>query len=101
MTSKHWREDRVGRNALIQMIGEGEKIDSFRVDRGHRNGAEIHTITANAIIIITNERTGKMITKLIARQGQVKRYYEREGKEIPKKVLEKAKENERKGYNEM
>lgn len=101
MTSKHWREDRVGRNALIQMIGEGEKIDSFRVDRGHRNGAEIHTITTNAIIIITNERTGKMITKLIARQGQVKRYYEREGKEIPKELLEKAKENERKGYNEM
>lgn len=101
MTSKHWREDRVGRNALIKMIGEGEKIDNFRVDRGHRNGAEIHTITTNAIIIITNEKTGKMITKLIARQGQVKRYYEREGKEIPKEILEKAKENERKGYNEM
>lgn len=101
MTSKHWNDERMGRNAIIQMIGEGEKVESFEVDRNHKNGLEIHTITTNAIIIITNKRTGKMITKLIAREGQIKRYYEREGREAPKEILEKAKEHKRKGYNEM
>ena len=99
MTSRHWREDRIGRNALIELIGEGEKVDSFRVERGHRNGAEIHTITTNAIIIITNERTGKMITKLIARPGQIRKYYE-DGN-APQEILRQARRNFEKGYNEM
>ena len=101
MTSKHWREERMGRNAVIKMIGEGNKVESFEIDRNHEKGLEIHTITTNAIIIITNKETGKMITKLIAREGQIKRYYEKEGRKAPQEIIEKARENTKKGYNLM
>ena len=91
MTSKHYREDRQRREEIIEKIGMGEVVDRFTVDRGHRNGAEIHEIRSTGIIVIYNERTGKMITKLIARVGQIKRYYEA-GK-APKKLIEKAVDN--------
>ena len=99
MTSKHWEEDRIGRNATIALIGEGKVIDRFEVDRGHRNGPEIHSITDKAVIIITNKASGKLITKLIARPGQIRRYYE-EGK-APQALIRQAKINLEKGYNEM
>lgn len=47
-------------------------MDSFVVDRGHPNGPEIHSVTDTGIIVVHNQRTGKMVTKLIARPGQVK-----------------------------
>ena len=74
MTSRHYNRDRVMRERLIKEIGIGKEIATFRVDRGHVNGAELHTITTNGIIVIRNERTNKMITKLIARPNQIKRY---------------------------
>lgn len=99
MTSKHYREDRQRREQIINIIGMGEVVDRFVVDRGHRNGAEIHEIRSTGIIVIYNERTGKMITKLIARVGQIKRYYEA-GK-APKNLIEKAIDNTVKNhYNE-
>lgn len=88
MTSKHYKEDRKQREEIINKIGQGNKVASFRVDRGHRNGAEIHEISDTAIITIYNERTHKLITKLIARPGQIKRYY-KQGK-APQALIEKA-----------
>ena len=49
MTSKHYTEDRQAREEIIKKIGTGEVVASFRVDRGHRNGAEIHKITNTGI----------------------------------------------------
>ena len=99
MDSKHYTNDRTKREEIIQKIGIGTVVDSFIVDRGHRNGAEIHQITSTGIIVIYNQRTGKMITKLIARVGQIKRYYP-EGK-APKNLIEKALDNTVKNhYNE-
>ena len=77
-----------------QQIGEGTPVKEVRVDRGHKDGAELHTITTNGIIIIRNERTNKMITKLIARPNQIKRY----GIE-DKKVIEIARKHQSLGYN--
>ena len=57
MTSRHYNRDRVAREKLIREIGIGKEIKTVRVDRGHKNGAEIHHITDNAIVIIENERT--------------------------------------------
>lgn len=91
MTSKHYREDRQRREQIINTIGMGKVVDRFVVDRGHKNGAEVHEIRSTGIIVIYNERTGKMITKLIARVGQIKRYYE-EGK-APKELIKKAVDN--------
>ena len=94
MYSKHYVSDRIEREKLIQKIGVGIALDTIRVDRNHKNGAELHTITSTGIIIIRNERTNKMITKLIARPNQIKRY----GIE-DKKVIEIARKHQSLGYN--
>ena len=79
MTSKHWEEERANRNRLInEVIGLGKPIKEV-------------------IIIVYNARTGKMITRLIARVGQVKRYYE-DGK-APKEIIRLARKHTDLGYN--
>ena len=98
MTSIHFTRDRQDRETLIKEIGSGKVVKRVVVDRGHRNGPEIHEVTDNAIVNIYNQRTGKLITKLIARPNQIKRYYE-EGK-APKEILDKAYDHMKKGYNE-
>ncbi len=98
MTSLHFTRDRQDRETLIKEIGSGKVVKRVVVDRGHRNGPEIHEITDNAIVNIYNQRTRKLITKLIARPNQIRRYYE-EGK-APKEILDKAYEHMKKGYNE-
>lgn len=97
MTSKHYTTDRQERENLIKQIGIGTIVKSVRVDRGHINGAEIHKITSTGIVIIYNERTGKMITKLIARPGQIRRYWEA-GK-APKNLVNLAYEHMTKNFN--
>ena len=96
--SRHYTEDRQTREALINMIGTGEAIATVRVDKGHRNGAELHTITTTGIIIIRNERTHKMITKLIARPGQIRRYFTEITEDI-QKVIDIAREHQLMKYN--
>ena len=59
---------------------------SFVVDTGHPNGDELHTIFDNGMIIVQNARTGRLVTELIARPGQIKRYWENQGKGIPIEV---------------
>ena len=94
MVSKHYIKDRVKREKLIKEIGIGKEVKTVRIDKGHPNGAELHTITSNGIIIIRNERTNKMVTKLIARPNQIKRY----GIE-DKRVIEIARKHQTLGYN--
>ena len=96
--TKHYTQDRRERENLIRQIGTGKAIANFTVDRGHRNGPEIHIITENAIIIVKNERTHKTVTKLIARPGQIRRYFTEITEEI-QRVIDKAREHELKGYN--
>lgn len=98
MTSKHWEEERANRNRLInEVIGLGKPIKEVIIDKGHKNGAERHVLTSTGIIIVYNARTGKMITRLIARVGQVKRYYE-DGK-APKEIIRLARKHTDLGYN--
>lgn len=97
-TTLHFSRDRQDRENLIKQIGEGRVIKIVEVDKGHPNGPEIHKITDNAIVVIYNKRTGRLITKLIARPNQIRRYFE-EGK-APKELIKKAKEHQSKGYNE-
>ncbi len=94
MTSKHYTDDRKIREELIQRIGLGKEIGTFRVDKGHPNGAELHTVTDTGIIIIRNERTHKMVTKLIARPNQIKRYGIKD-----KNLIEIARKHQILGYN--
>lgn len=80
--TNHWgeREERLKR----MTNSAGDPIYSFVVDTGHRNGDEIHTITEKGCILIINKHTGKLITVLLARPGQIVRYWKELGLELPK-----------------
>ena len=97
MTSRHYNEDRKNREDLIRTIGYGTSVKTVEVDKHHRNGPEIHEISSTGIITIYNKRTHKLITKLIARPGQIRRYY-KEGETIPSGLLEIAREHQRMNY---
>lgn len=98
MTSKHWTKDRKNRKKVIDEIGQGTVIKSVVVDRHHKNGPEIHEISDTGIITIFNQRTKKMITQLIARPGQIKRYYN-DNEIIPQELLAIAKAHQKMALN--
>ena len=106
MVSKHYNNQRYKREKFIDnnLNGEGYIIDGFTVDKGHVNGAEVHSITSNGIIIIHNRESGKLVTKLIARPQQIKRYYEKDGRKPPKEyenILYLARWRNSLGYNNI
>ena len=101
LTSDHYSIDRRQRDEFIHNnIGLGTIIDSFVVDRGHPGGAEVHSVTDTAIIIIHNLFTKKLITELIARPEQLRRLYHSAGKEPPKKIIKLAYKHNIGRYNE-
>jgi len=98
MTSYHYSTDRKAREELIKKIGNGNTIKTVEIDRGHKNGAELHTITSTGLIIIHNARTHKLITKLIARPQQIKRYFTENTVEL-ENLIQIARNHEKLGYN--
>lgn len=98
MTSKHYTQDRKRREEIIKMIGAGKEIKRTIVDKGHKNGAEIHVLSSTGIVTIYNQRSGKLITKLIARPGQIKRYYN-ENETVPTELIKLAREHQKMNYN--
>lgn len=98
MISNHYTNDREAREALIQSIGYGHIVKTVVVDRHHPNGPEIHKVSDTGIIFIYNQRTEKMVTKLIARPGQIRRYYG-ENEQIPAGLLNIAREHQKMAYN--
>ena len=105
MNTEHYKNQRYGREKFInKYIGDGYIVDGFVVDKGHPNGVEVHSITENGIIIVHNYRTGKLVTKLLARPQQIKRYYESTGREKPpeyKRALYLAEWHKSLGYNNV
>jgi hypothetical protein len=101
MVSKHYQTKRYKREKFIDkcLNGGGKVIDSFIVDKGHKNGLERHDITENGIIVIYNAKTNKLVTKLVARSGQIRRYYYKSGREPPEWLLELCDWHESLGYN--
>ena len=100
MNSRHYTRDRQRREAIITQIGTGNIIKEVVVDRGHRNGPEVHKITDTALILVYNQKSEKLVTKLIARPAQILRYY-RENEPKPTKVVELARVHTKLKYNEM
>ena len=101
MTSNHYDKQRYKRQRLINKYinGDGNVINSFVVDKGHKDGAEIHSITDTGLIIVHNQNTGKLVTKLIARPEQIKRYYKGLEEQPPKWLLDLAEWHKSLGYN--
>ena len=96
-TSRHYQTDRQERERVIkEVIGYGKVVKVVFFEG--KQGEEMHEITSTGIINIYNVKKGRLITKKIARPGQIRRYYE-EGK-APKFLIEKAIDNTVKnGYN--
>lgn len=106
MVSQHYKNKRNNREELIEerLNGDGYMIDGFIVDKGHVKGVEVHSITDKGVIIIHNLKSGKLVTKLLARPQQIKRYYQRTGRQPPpeyKDVLRLAWQHNCLGYNKI
>lgn len=102
MLTEHARNMSIERKTKIKEIGTGKTLDRFMWDKGHKNGAEIHTITTTGLIIVQNKRTNNLVTVLIARPRQIRRYYEYYNKPVNnavKAVLTVAREHTVKGFN--
>lgn len=100
--SVHYSTARQERHAFIQEhIGEGTIVDSFVVDKGHPGGAEVHSVTDTAIIIIHNQKTNKLITELIARPEQLRRLYRSVNRRVPSKILSLAYKHNMAEYNKI
>ena len=97
MISNHYSQDRRYREELIKSIGEGNPVAEFFIDKGHWHGVEKHIITDTGIIIIYALGTGDLVTKLIARPNQIKRYYK--NNDYPQYLVDIAYEHMTKGYN--
>lgn len=100
--SVHYIADRQERHEFIQShIGIGNIIDSFVVNNGHPGGAEIHSVTDTAIIIIHNQQTKKIITELIARPEQLRRLYQSENRKVPRRLISLAYKHNIADYNRI
>ena len=67
------------------------------VNKGHKNGQEIHVVYNNGVVKVYNEHTRKFITVLIARAPQVERYKVKITKTMRKKIESHIKQ----GYNHI
>ena len=65
------------------------------IDKGHKNGEEVHVIYNNGIIKVYNANTHKYITILIAREAQIERY----NIKLTKTMSNKIKRHISEGYN--
>ena len=80
----HFRLDRRGRL---------DRIRHSVVDTGHPAGCEIHALTDTGVVVVVNARSHRLVTMLVARPAQVRRYYEPFGEEVPKELIVRAYEN--------
>ena len=102
ISTYHNEVERCYRNTKIRTIlgGYGKGLFSFVVDENHPKGLEIHTITDNGLVLIQNAQTGRLVTTLIARRGQLVKYFDRNN--LPSAilpVLKLAEKHEFLGYN--
>lgn len=80
------------------IIEESAKVIKIAVvNKGHKNGDEIHLVYNNGVVKIYNARTRKFITVLIARTPQIERYKI----EVTKTMQNKIRSHITKGYNHI
>ena len=80
------------------IIEESAKVLKIAVvNKGHKNGNEIHIVYNNGVVKVYNENTRKFITVLIARVPQIERYKVKITKTMRKKIDLHIKQ----GYNNI
>ena len=80
------------------ILEESAKIIRIAVvNKGHKNGNEIHIVYNNGVVKVYNERTHKFITVLIARVPQIERYQIK----VTKTMRNKIESHIKQGYNNI
>ena len=80
------------------IIEESAKVCKIAiVNKGHKNGNEVHLVYNNGIVKIYNANSRKFITVLIARVPQIERYKIKITKTMRKKIVSHIKQ----GYNNI
>ena len=80
------------------IIEESAKVLKIAiVNKGHKNGNEIHLVYNNGIVKIYNANSRRFITVLIARVPQIERYKIK----VTKTMRKKIKSHIAKGYNNI
>lgn len=74
--TNHMSNYRNKRISKVKTVGIGNPVAAFVVDKNHPNGNEVHILTDTGLIVILNERTKNLVTILIARPNQIKRYFQ-------------------------
>ena len=78
--SKHLNHERKCRNEFIEShfkLSNKNIVNVFCVDKGHKDGIELHVIYKSGVIKVINPINRRIVTYLIARPQQIKRYYEK------------------------
>lgn len=78
---------------ICGLVVFGHIVRQCLVDTGHRAGCEVHVLTSTGIVFVFNAHSRKLITVLVARPGQVARYYEPFGEDVPDWLMNRAYEN--------
>ena len=80
------------------IIEESAKVVKIAiVNKGHKNGNEIHIVYNNGVVKVYNENSHKFITVLIARVPQIERYKIK----VTKTMRNKIKSHIKQGYNNI
>ena len=80
------------------IIEESAKVIKIAVvNKGHKNGNEIHIVYNNGVVKIYNANTRRFITVLIARVPQIERYKIK----VTKTMRKKIKSHIEQGYNNI
>ena len=80
------------------IIEESAKVLKIAiVNKGHKNGNEVHIIYNNGVVKIYNANTRRFITVLIARVPQIERYKVK----ITKTMRNKIESHIKQGYNNI
>ena len=80
------------------IIEESAKVVKIAiVNKGHKNGNEIHLVYNNGIVKIYNANTRRFITVLIARVPQIERYKIK----VTRTMRNKIKSHIKQGYNHI
>ena len=80
------------------IIEESAKVIKIAVvNKGHKNGNEIHLVYNNGVVKVYNQNTRKFITVLIARLPQIERYKIK----VTRTMRNKIKSHIKQGYNQI
>ena len=97
--TKHYSNDRIARKELINHLGGiGIGLYSWLVI-DNKNRQQTHTLTNNGMIVISNLKN-EIVTILIARPNQIRRYFE----ELPKgleRMVEEAMKRKKFNFNDF